>query len=207
MFKAAEFLLGHHSIYRGFRRITGSERVNREFIEKYVRPREGESILDVGCGPADVVELMPQVRYTGIDWSSSYLAAARRRFHQRATFLVGDVKDLERKGLGNYDAVISMGVIHHLSDDEAVAMLRSVHALLKPGGRFVSYDPCFTEPQHPLARWIHKHDRGRFVRFDRQYEELISQVFRAYRRYVRTDLCTVPATVIIFECDSSSPAA
>lgn len=204
MCKAPEFLLGHQSIYRGFRWLTGSERVNREFVERYVRPREGEAVLDVGCGPADVCELMPQVRYTGIDLSSSYIAAAQRRYGRRATFLCSDLKNLDRNRLGYFDAIICMGVIHHLGDDEAIWMLGSICALLKPTGRFVSYDPCFTEPQHPMARWIHRLDRGRFVRFDKQYEGLISQVFGSYRQHVRTDLCTVPATVIIFECRSPS---
>jgi SAM-dependent methyltransferase len=203
--RAADFLLSSQLIYRGFRRITGSGRVNREFVEKYVRPRDGDAILDIGCGPAGVLELMPRVQYTGIDRSPSYIAAARRRFGQRATFLCCDLTNLERREFGDFDAIISMGVIHHLNDDEAVTMLGHALALLKPGGRFVSYDPCFTEPQHQLARWIHKLDRGAFVRFDKRYEELISLVFSSYRRYIRTDLCTVPATVIIFECESPGP--
>ncbi len=195
-----EIALAHHSVYRTFRRLTGSARVNREFIEQYVRPREGDRVLDIGCGPGDVFELLPQVQYVGIDFSDDYIAAAQRRFGASATFVCGDLNNLGMEQLGKFDEVIAMGVIHHLNDEEALGMLQKIQEHLKPGGRFVSYDPCFTKPQHPLARWIHKLDRGRFVRFDAHYERLISRVFNSYRRHIRTDLCTVPATVIIFEC-------
>lgn len=196
-----ELALGNHGVYRLFRRLTGSARVNREFVERYVRPREGDDVLDVGCGPGDVFELLPQVRYVGIDFSEDYIAAARRRFGARARFVCGNLNDLAGEKLGDFDEVIAMGVMHHLSDHETIGMLRKIQERLKPGGRFVSYDPCFTKRQHPLARWIHKLDRGRFVRFDGEYEHLVSRVFNSYRRHIRTDLCTVPATVIIFECN------
>jgi len=201
--RLSDFALAHHGIYRAFRRLTGSARVNREFVQRYVRPQSGEAILDLGCGPGDVFELMPQVRYVGIDMSENYVAAARRRFGNRAKFLSGDLNSVEPGQLGNFDRVIAMGVMHHLSDDEVIAMLRRIREFLKPDGRFISYDPGFTEPQHPFARWIHKHDRGRFVRFDRQYENLISKVFSSYRQHIRTDMCTVPATVIVFECSQA----
>jgi len=198
--RLSEYLLGRHYFYRSFRRLTGSDRVNREFVEKYVRPREGDEILDIGCGPADVLELMPTVRYTGVDPSPNYIASARNRFGKRAVFHCGDLNALGRDRKNTFDAVISMGVLHHLSDADVMGLLKQIQSLLKPGGRFISYDPCFTDPQHPMARWIHKHDRGEFVRFDHHYEQLVSGVFSTYRRYVRTDLCAVPATVIIFDC-------
>jgi cyclopropane fatty-acyl-phospholipid synthase-like methyltransferase len=198
--RLSDFVLAHHGIYRTFRTLTGSARVNRAFVEQYVCPSEGDAVLDLGCGPGDVFELMPQVRYVGIDMSENYVAAARRKFGERARFLSGDLNSVEMLQLGPFDRVIAMGVMHHLSDDEVISMLSRVREFLKPDGRFISYDPGFTEPQHPVARWLHKHDRGRFVRFDRQYERLISKVFSSYHRHIRTDLCTVPATVIIFEC-------
>jgi SAM-dependent methyltransferase len=197
-----EFLLGQPYLYRGFRRLTGSDRVNREFVEEYVRPKNGDEILDIGCGPADVVELMPSVRYTGIDPSPSYIASARRRFGERARFQCGDLNSLRNQGPNAFDAIICMGVLHHLSDADVTGLLKRAQQLLRPGGRFISYDPCFTERQHPVARWIHSHDRGEFVRFDHQLERLVSGAFSSYRRHVRTDLCTVPATIVVFDCDA-----
>src|SRR5688572_9580871 len=63
---SVELLLGRHTVYRLFRKLTGSDNLNREFVQQYVRPENGDEILDIGCGPADVFEFMPQVRYTGI---------------------------------------------------------------------------------------------------------------------------------------------
>jgi len=205
MLRAIEVLLGRHYVYRTLRKLTGSDRVNREFVEKYLRPQSGDRVLDLGCGPADVFAWMPQVRYTGVDGSADYIAAARRRYGDQATLICGNVSDLALRHFAPFDAIICLGVIHHLNDDEVLGLLQCARNLLKPSGRFVSYDPCFTEPQHRVARWIHRHDRGNFVRFDHQYEDLISRVFPTYRRELRTDLCTVPATVIVFDCDAPAP--
>lgn len=206
MKRLTEFVLAHHVVYRAFRRLTGSDRVNREFVRQYVRPRKGQAILDLGCGPGDVFELMPEVRYIGIDVSADYVNAAKRRFGDRASFLCGDVNNVAPEQFGQLDTIIAMGVIHHLSDPEVAGVLQKACGLLRPGGRFVSYDPCFTNPQHPVARWIHRHDRGRFVRFDAEYERLVSQVFPFHKRHIRTDLCTVPATVLILDCETPGMA-
>src|ERR1022692_7355 len=85
MLRAIEVLLGRHYVYRTLRKLTGSDRVNREFVEKYVRPRSGDLVLDLGCGPADVFAWMPQVTYIGVDASPDYIAAARRRYGENAT--------------------------------------------------------------------------------------------------------------------------
>ena len=188
MSKLTEILLARPGIYRLFRKVTGSERLNREFVNRYVRPHDGEAILDVGCGPGDALQLMPRVQYVGIDLSRDYIALAQARFSNRATFVCGNLKDLNYGQFSQFDAVIAMGVLHHLDDRAVGELLSKIRRLLKPGGRFVSYDPCFTEPQHPFARWVHRHDRGQYVRFDQEYETLIASVFDDYSCDIRTDL-------------------
>jgi len=192
-------ILSHHAIYGLFRRLTGSDGLNAVMVEQYIRPRPGDVIVDVGCGPADIVQWLPEVRYYGIDLSEDYLAAARRRWGNRGTFLRAEVGRFAWDDLPPADIVMSLGVLHHLDDPEAVALLRGAKARLRDGGRFVSYDPCFTRPQHPVARAIHRLDRGRNVRFDGPMTDLVRTVFPDARCTVRTDLCRVPSTVLIVE--------
>lgn len=71
-----------------------------------------------------------------------------------------------------------MGVLHHLSDDDAKVILSSVRSQLKPSGRLITLDPCFTEPQNPIARFLIKHDRGCNVRTPEQYSKLVGDFFQ-----------------------------
>ena len=68
----------------------------KRFVERHVRPRESDVILDIGCGTADIPEYLPaSTRYVGMDMSESYVAAARRRWGTRGTFRVDLAEEIE----------------------------------------------------------------------------------------------------------------
>lgn len=92
------------------------------------------------------------------------------------------------------------GVLHHLTDVEAVTLLRVASTALKPGCRFVSYDGCFVDGQAAIARWLLRMYRGAFVRPAEAYCELAAQVFHNVRSEVRSDVLRVPYSHIILEC-------
>ena len=64
------------------------------FLQSYAQVKPHVRLLDVGCGTGDVLEYLPQVKYTGVDISKVYVASARRRYPDRGTFLVGDRESL-----------------------------------------------------------------------------------------------------------------
>jgi len=192
-------ILSHHGAYRLFRKLTGSDKLHRILVEQYIRPCPGDVVLDIGCGPADILAWMPEVRYYGLDLSADYLAAARSRYPDRGSFTCGSVDDLDPAGMPPCDIVLALGVLHHLDDGQVVGLLAKVRTLLKPGGRFISYDPCFAQRQHVVARWIHRCDRGRNVRFDGPMASLAGHALSGVRHVVRHDMCRVPSTVIVLQ--------
>ncbi len=47
-------LLANLNLYVAFQRLMGgTEKEWRGFVETYIRPRPGDRVLDVGCGPGD----------------------------------------------------------------------------------------------------------------------------------------------------------
>lgn len=82
--------------------------------------REGEAVLDVGCGSARTYELFEgkNIHYAGIDVSENLIAQARERLKGKdVRFEVGSILDLPVPD-GRYDAVISVAVIHHVPSKE-----------------------------------------------------------------------------------------
>jgi len=190
--------------YSFYRRLVFDERRQTAYVQRYVRASAGDRILDIGCGPADVLESLPLgVRYEGFDLSEAYIDQARRRWKNRGTFHCARVDDAAVAEPGAYDLVLSYGVLHHLDDDEAVALFKVARRALKPGGRLVTTDPCYVPGQSRLARYMVSKDRGRNVRDERGYLTLARQVFRDVTAHVRHDLLRIPYTHLVLECSKS----
>jgi SAM-dependent methyltransferase len=96
--------------------------------------RRGTRVLDLGAGPGGGTAMLAETGATvaGVDFSHTMVAAARRR-HPGLTFHEGDAEVLPF-GDGDFDAVVSNLVVHHLARPAAV--LREVSRVLAPGGRF-----------------------------------------------------------------------
>src|SRR5262245_46852402 len=85
-------------------------------------PVELASILDIGCGPGDVMVRLasarPSVRITAVDGSSAMIELARKAVHsagqqQRVTLLQGYVPGLPLEER-SFDAILSKDLLHHL---------------------------------------------------------------------------------------------
>lgn len=179
-------VLSHPNVYSTFQRFMGAERDRAHYVGEYLAPRSGMRVLDIGCGPADILAHLPDVEYYGFDISERYIAQASERFSTRnATFRCAMLDGSMLAVLPRFDRVIAIGLLHHLDDDDALAVLRMVSGRLAPGGRVVTLDPCFTDDQNPVARWLVKSDRGQNVRTRESYEDIAKQAFGRVRATVR----------------------
>ena len=101
------------------------------------------TVLDLGCGPAtqlaQIADMNPDIRFTGIDLSPTMLADAARHAASlgltNIQFCQGDIARLESIADHSVDAVISTMALHHLPTlqhlDDCFASIRRI---LKPGG-------------------------------------------------------------------------
>lgn len=120
-------------------------------------------VLDIGCGPADIVEYLPKVDYWGIYISEEYITDAKIRYGQRGRFYSKTLTLDDLKNMPKFDLVIACGVLHHANDQIVNDIFKLAYAALKPGGRFVTIDPCFTPDQNFIARFLISKDRGQNV--------------------------------------------
>lgn len=171
-------VLSHPFVYDSFQNICGAHAARIKFANEVIRAKPGERVLDLGCGTAEILRYLPkEISYHGFDISEPYIRAARERYGTRGLFEVDILDPVKAARLPKFDVVLTIGVLHHLSDDEAKSLFATAQAALKPGGRFISADPCLVDGQNPIARLLIKKDRGQNVRSEAGYLEVAHGVF------------------------------
>lgn len=195
-------LLALPRVYEWFQQLVGATRSRARYINDFVKAQPGERILDIGCGPGDIIPFLPKdCPYVGVDLSQSYIDKAKATYGDRGTFLCCPVDAVNPAEIGGeFDLVLATGVIHHLNDDEARALFHLAAQKMKHTGRFCSLDGCYTQRQNPLARWMLRNDRGRFVREQAAYEKLAATTFQEIQSAICTDLYRIPFTHLIMTC-------
>jgi SAM-dependent methyltransferase len=186
--------------YRLFARAIGARRARATYVRQFIQPWPGARTLDLGCGPADILAALPDVEYVGVDISPGYIRAAKERYGARGEFVCASAVDYVVTQAGSFDIVLANGVLHHLDDQEADGLLRVAREALKPGGRFVSLDGCFTPNQSRLVRWMLNNDRGRFVRRQEEYIRLAAAHFPTVEAHITHRLLNIPYTHNILVC-------
>jgi SAM-dependent methyltransferase len=193
-------LLSHAWAYKLLQTAAGSNRSHAAFVREYVKPESDDRILDVGCGPGDILGALPQdARYVGIDPSPEYIEAARVNWGNRGEFRCADGRDPIGSD-SSFEIVLLMGVLHHLDDEGCVAVIRNAATALVPTGRLVAIEPAVVRGESRVAEWLIARDRGAFIREPAAYAELADEGFAQVSAEVRTDLLRVPYTHSVISC-------
>jgi len=105
------------------------------------------SVLEVGCGQGYLLEkalrqLKPE-RLVGVDLSEVMLSIAQERLERRGetewiSTVQGEATALPFQD-NRFDAVLSMGMMEHLSDELLVQFMGEARRVLKPEGRLLAW--------------------------------------------------------------------
>jgi SAM-dependent methyltransferase len=195
-------VLNRAGIYSALQNLLLREGNRDRYVREFVRPFAGCRVLDIGCGPGDILGHLPESigGYIGFDMNPEYIEAARKRWGARGAFRCEKVEAATVRESGAYDIVLATAILHHLGDVEALGLFDIAHRVLRPGGRLVTYDPVRIENQHWFARWMIDHDRGKAVRTRDGYEVLARSRFHEVESALLHDTLRVPYTILIMSC-------
>ena len=123
-------IIGHQALYEVVMTILASHPMKR--------------VLVVGAGTGTETILLakryPELEIVAIDPSEAMLEVARQKLARenlKADVRVGFLEQFD--DLTDFDAVVMIGVLHHLeSKEQQVTMLREIGSRLKPGGLLIS---------------------------------------------------------------------
>jgi ubiquinone/menaquinone biosynthesis C-methylase UbiE len=141
----------------------GRERELRERILSFADLRNGEAVLDVGCGTGTLAiaasrHVGATGEVTGIDASPAMVARANRKAGKavaRPAFQVAVAENLpfpDRR----FDVVLSTLMLHHLPRTTRQQCAREIKRVLKSGGRVLAVD-FGRGTQRGLLAHFHRH--------------------------------------------------
>ena len=171
-------------VYKIIQYIMSGTSFRNSIIKKNIK-KSNLKILDIGCGPAQILEQIPRCDYYGYDIDQRSIQYAKKKYRQKNYhFYCKKFNKTEIKKLPKFDFVIFFGILHHLSNKEADKMLTLCKRIMKKNSKLLTEDPILVEKQNIIAKFLIEKDRGINVRQKKEYINLLKKHFKKIKNKV-----------------------
>jgi cyclopropane-fatty-acyl-phospholipid synthase len=149
--------------------LDAAQEAKLEHICRKLRLREGERLLDIGCGWGGLVLYAAQkhgVQAVGITLSEPQVAygnqwIAKEGLSGQARLEVRDYRDLD--AYPAFDKIVSVGMFEHVGQDRQIEYFQCAYRALRDGGLFLNHGIATQSTRK--ATWLERAflQRGQFV--------------------------------------------
>ncbi|HEX7025191.1 MAG TPA: class I SAM-dependent methyltransferase [Gemmatimonadales bacterium] len=125
--------------------LEAAQRRKHEYVAQGLGIRRGHRVLDLGCGWGPMLQYCRSIGAQGVGLTLSTAQAAACRRHGLDVRMT-DVRAIDDRSMGRFDAVVSLGAFEHFCSREEhqagkqeaiyADIFRRVASVLPPGGRF-----------------------------------------------------------------------
>jgi ubiquinone/menaquinone biosynthesis C-methylase UbiE len=151
----------------------GRERILRDMTVSMAGVKEGDSVLEVGCGTGTLTlaakrQAGPSGKVVGIDVIPRMIELSKQKAAQaneQITFQLGSIDDIPFPE-NHFDVLLCSFMIYHMSETTRRKGLTEIHRVLKPNGRLLVLD--MVSPRQPLPRAIAQMLFGGMLQHDLQ---------------------------------------
>jgi tRNA (uracil-5-)-methyltransferase TRM9 len=137
------------------------------------------NFLDYGCGNGKYLSLCEQFNTTGFDNCENLLQIVRTNY-PNITIVKGDVCELNTDLTNNFDSIICVAVIHHLSSiTRRIESIKNIIKYLKQGGTAL------------ISVWSNNIDKTKYTKLETEGDYLIgwnNQYQRYYHLFEQDEL-------------------
>ncbi len=131
-----------------------------KMLERQIGAPNGRAVLDLACGTGEISHLLHDygLKVTGLDWSDTMLAIARKKALERESgirFITGDAEST-REPTASFDLIVNRHLVWTLVDPATA--FAHWFTLLKPGGSLLVIDGDFTQKTllQRFLRWLNR---------------------------------------------------
>ena len=152
-----------------------------DYVAKIINSKPNDNVLEIACGPALILDYLSELNYIGIDQNQTHLNFAIKKYSKRKNikFINADILNYDFSKHHNFDTILMLGFLHHLSNEELFSLLPKVVDLLEKdntNAKLVTFDPVRTK-YHFISNKLCDLDVGRYVRYNKEYKEILNKYF------------------------------
>jgi len=170
-------LLSNTFFYSLVQRVFSGTSFREKIVRKYIT-KKNVKVLDVGCGPAEILSTLPNIQYYGFDINPIFINSAKKRYENKGKFFCKKFTRTDIKNLPKFDHVLLLGILHHLNDKEINILISNIKKVLKKKGNIIALDNIFINNQNFIAKLLIQMDKGNNVRTKKGYLDILKNHFK-----------------------------